>query len=53
MLDSRHYGVSMGIPWSQSGATNFHAQLGLSDEGRTIKGFIFLSSIQIWSYLKH
>ncbi len=30
------------MPWSQkkTGATHYHAQLGLQDKGRTIKGLV-------------
>ncbi len=28
------------MPWSQTGATQYHAQLGLSDKGRAIKGLV-------------
>ena len=27
------------MPWPQTGATQYHAQLGLPDQGRTIKRF--------------
>jgi len=28
------------MPWPQTGATQYHAQLGLSDKGREIKGLV-------------
>ncbi len=28
------------MPWPQTGATQYNAQLGLSDKGRAIKGFV-------------
>ena len=28
------------MPWPQTGAIQYHAQLGLSDEGRAIKGLV-------------
>ena len=28
------------MPWPQTGATQYHAQLGLKDNGRAIKGLI-------------
>ncbi len=28
------------MPWLQTGATQYHAQLGLLDKGRSIKGMI-------------
>ena len=28
------------MPWLQTGATQYHAQLGLSDKGRAIKGLV-------------
>ena len=27
-----------GMPWPQTGATNYHGEVGLSDKGRAIKG---------------
>ena len=30
-----------GMPWLQAGATHYHAQLGHSNKGRTIKGLVF------------
>ncbi len=40
-----------GMPWTETGATHYHAQLGLPDKGRTIKGLVvcyvvFLGSIK-------
>ena len=29
-----------GMPWPQTGATLYHAQLGLPDKGRAIKGLV-------------
>ncbi len=34
-------------PWTQSGTTQYHAQLGLPDNGRTIKGLIMCNSWDI------
>ncbi len=28
------------MPWLQTGATQYHAQLGLPDKGRAIKGLV-------------
>ncbi len=28
------------MPWPQTGATQYHALLGLPDKGRAIKGFV-------------
>ena len=28
------------MPWPQTGATQYHAQLGLLDKGRAIKGLV-------------
>ncbi len=28
------------MPWPQTGATHYHAQLGLPDKGRLIKGLV-------------
>ena len=38
MLDINSTG---GMPWSQTGVTQYHAQLGIPDKGRAIKGLIF------------
>ncbi len=32
------------MPWPQTGATQYYAQLGLSDEGRAIKGLVVFNS---------
>ncbi len=32
--------MSMGMPWPQTGATQYHAQLGLPDKSRAIKGLV-------------
>ncbi len=32
--------MSRGMPWLQTGATQCHAQLGLPDNGRTIKELV-------------
>ncbi len=29
-----------GMPWPKTGATQYHAQLGLPDKGRAIKGMV-------------
>ena len=29
------------MPWPQTGANHYHAQLGLPDKGRAIKGLIY------------
>ena len=29
------------MPWLQAGVTQYHAQLGLLDKGRAIKGLVF------------
>ena len=29
-----------GMPWPQTGTTHYHAQFGLPDKGRAIKGLI-------------
>ncbi len=33
------------MPWPQTGATQYHAQLGLPDKGRAIKGLVVCNSI--------
>ena len=30
------------MPWSKTGVTHYHAQLGLPDKGRAIKGLVVL-----------
>ena len=32
------------MPWPQTGATHYHAQLGLADKGRAIKGLVVCNS---------
>ncbi len=32
------------MPWPQTGATHYHAQLGLPDKGRAIKGLVVCNS---------
>ncbi len=32
------------MPWSKTGATQYHAQLGLQDKGRAIKGLVVCNS---------
>ena len=32
------------MPWLQTGATQYHAQLGLPDKGRAIKGLVVCNS---------
>ncbi len=37
------------MPWLQTGATHYHAQLGLQDKGRAIKGLVVCWSINdLW-----
>ncbi len=36
--------MSRGMPWPQTGATQYHAQLGLPDKGRAIKGLVVSNS---------
>ncbi len=38
------------MSWPQIGATYYHAQLGLSDKGRAIKGIGCLLCIVVWIY---
>ncbi len=33
-----------GMPWPQTGATHYHAQLELPDKGRAIKGLVVCNS---------
>ena len=37
--------MSRGVPWLQTGATHYHAQLGLQDKGRAIKGLVVCNSL--------
>ena len=32
------------MPWLKTGATQYHAQLGLPDKGRAIKGLVVCNS---------
>ena len=32
--------MNRGMPWPKTGATQYHAQLGLTDQGRAIKGLV-------------
>ncbi len=36
--------MSRGMPWPKTGATQYHAQLGLPDKGRAIKGLVVCNS---------
>ena len=35
------------MPWPQAGATQYHAQLGLPDKGRAIKGFVVCNNLDL------
>ena len=35
------------MPWPQTGATQYHAQLGLLDKGRAIKGLVVCNNWDI------
>ena len=39
------------MPWPQTGATQYHAQLGLPDKGRAIKGLIVCCMAMIYDLL--
>ncbi len=41
------------MPWPQTGATHYHAQLGLPDKGRAIKGLVVCNSwdLEPWDLL--
>ena len=39
-----------GIPWPKTGATHYHAQLGLPDKGRAIKGLVVCNSWDLEPY---
>ncbi len=32
------------MPWTQTGTTHYHAQLGLPDKGHAIKGLVVCNS---------
>ncbi len=42
------------MPWPQTGATQYHAQLGLPDKGRAIKELVVCNSwdLEPWVLLK-
>ena len=40
-----------GMPWPQTGATHYHAQLGLPDKGRAIKGLVVCNVVWIGSMI--
>ena len=44
--------MSWGKPWPQTGSTQYHAQLGLPDKGRAIKGLVvyLLDGLALGSY---
>ncbi len=35
------------MPWPQTGAIQYHAQLGLHDKGRAIKGLVVCKSLDL------
>ncbi len=35
------------MPWPQTGATQYHAQLGLPDKGRAIKGLVICNNLDL------
>ena len=39
--------MSWGMPWPKTGATQYHAQLGLPDKGRTIKGLVVCNNLDL------
>ena len=41
------------MPWPQIGATQYHAQLGLPDKGRAIKGLVVCNNLDLeaWGLL--
>ena len=39
------------MPWPQTGATHYHAQLGLPDKGRAIKGLVVYNVSDLWDLL--
>ncbi len=38
------------MPWPQTGATQYHAQLGLPDKGRAIKGLVVCNNWDLESF---
>ena len=44
-------GVGVGeMPWTKTGATNYHSQLGFPDKGRAIKVIVVCNSCDISSF---
>ncbi len=43
--------MSRGMPWPQTGATQYHAQLGLIYKGRAIKGLDVCNDLKLWTCL--
>ena len=39
-----------GMPWPKTGATQYHAQLGLPDKSRTIKELVFFNRWDVRSF---
>ncbi len=41
------------MPWHKTGATQHHAQVGLTDKGRAIKGLVVCNSLDLepWDLL--
>ncbi len=41
------------MPWPQTGTTHYHAQLGLPDKGRAIKGLVVCNGwdLEPWDLL--
>ncbi len=41
------------MPCPQTGATQYHAQLGLPDKGRAIKGLVVSNDLDLFLYLHY
>ncbi len=43
-------GMIRGMPWTKTGATQYHEQLGLPEKGRAIKGLVVCNSwdLETW-----
>ena len=40
-----------GMPWPRTGPTHYHAQLGLPDKGRVIKGLVICYEVLLGSLI--
>ena len=45
--------IDKSIDWPKTVATHFHAQLGIPDKGRPIKGLVFRRPIKLMNMILH